>query len=213
MTSYKKISFAFALAMLFQLTNCAENNEFIPSRLGILKEKYEYSVDEKPMQTNKPDRDLIVISDTIQKHATDTGFTRTKVTTKIKDGLLITTTKKWVTKHWSYATFWNTLIAFVALVSISKKTIDYMHPNYYKLKYSSDQNNSNADEKSKLLSDYTSKLSPNQVFALNAIDNSPWIPLLLSIGIHLSKEKLNKEIVEKETTEFEEELEALQEKN
>ena len=234
MTSYKKISFAFALAMLFQLTNCAQNQNINPSALDILKEKYEYTkdVDEKIAPKNAPQLAPRVISDTITSHYSDTGFTRTRISTEITGRLRIRTTEKWITKHSSWATWvkWTTMMlgwSTVTLIAASNmdstydygrnltKSISELNTQITQARYDKQNDDLLAKLRAEKLS-IENKLNNirTAVFSGGAVLGLALISItLFPVYQYLfSQEQLNKEIVEKETIELERELMALQAK-
>ena len=237
MTSYKKISFAFALAMLFQLTNCAQNNDANHTALDILKEKYEYKKDTKEIAVpaNTPDQAPTITYST-KSHADDTGFTRTKITTEIKNGLIITTTEKWLTKHSSWFTWSKLVTGSIGMASIAQllnhRLYDETNDNFdvvnekNPILYNNEHTKKNAkssyfyfidmkngEHKYDRLNNARTSNS-NRYKAITAIIFS--IPLAIAVFAlyqYLSgQEKLNKAVVEKETIELERELMALQAK-
>ena len=250
MTNYKKISFACILAMLFQLTNCAQDNGVDRTAFDILQEKYEHKIytQEEIAPADAPDQDPIVTYST-KSHYFDTGLTRTKITTEITNGLRITTTEKWVTKHSSWATWSNLILESIIPITYSfirkqllaspilpNGRINILNENIL------DENILNENDEQKIwarqtamrrLDRYYDQLiafAHNRLLSkdatrtkllrenLTAIANAslyapPVIIAIFALYQYLSgQEKLNKEVVEKETRVLERELMALQAK-
>lgn len=128
MTNFKKIALLFSVCMIFSVINCSANqqNEFSD-------ELYEYSKDinEKKAEQSVQDQKPTVVSDRTNEHYFDTGKTRTKVSKEVKDGMIITTTEKWVTKKSSYLTNMNIAAGLVVGAPLAIATTFYMYPEFY----------------------------------------------------------------------------------
>ena len=230
MTSYKKISFAFALAMLFQITNCAQNPNISPTAIDILKEKYEHNIDkdEKIAPMYAQDHAPREISNKVRSHYFDTGLTRTKVTQEIKDGVIFTTTEKWITKHSSWATWSNMMLASITALIIGLGSFIRSVNDYDTIQ---DNKNLMSGDMGKYLYSYAQRaqwqkelressplLDPSIMGSFAATASSGIsafiiIPLWFIYNYLSGQEELHKEIVEKETAILANELMALEKKN
>ena len=126
MINCKKTSLVFALLMLTQITNCItkrESEQQYEAIMQSLTTDYEYkiSIQEKSAHPNSMPTPSEIISDIIESHNFDTGFTRIKTTSEVKDGKTITKIQTWVTKNSSLLTTLNLMLAIAALSVLGYK--------------------------------------------------------------------------------------------